>query len=36
MSEVTLESEVGIFPEHWRVERVDKLFTIQQGKQVSK
>jgi type I restriction enzyme S subunit len=36
MSELVFESEIGTFPSHWRVERVDKLFTIQQGKQVSK
>lgn len=30
------ETEIGIFPSHWDIKRVDQVFSIQQGKQVSK
>ena len=31
-----IESEIGSFPASWKVDRVDSVFEIQQGKQVSK
>ncbi len=31
-----VETEIGVFPETWNVDRVDSAFEIQQGKQVSK
>jgi type I restriction enzyme S subunit len=31
-----ISTEIGEFPGHWRVQRFDSLFTVQQGKQVSK
>ncbi|MCD6534145.1 MAG: restriction endonuclease subunit S [Deltaproteobacteria bacterium] len=36
MSVVFKTSEIGNFPETWRIDRVDAVFEIQQGKQVSK
>jgi len=32
----TVTSEIGAFPQEWRVDRLDSLFSVQQGKQVSK
>ena len=31
-----IETEIGKFPIGWEIKRLDTLFTIQQGKQVSK
>lgn len=38
MSELSahIETELGIIPSEWRVQRFDSLFDVQQGKQVSK
>ena len=32
----TFSSELGVIPVNWQVKRFDSLFTVQQGKQVSK
>ena len=35
-SNTSHQTELGEFPADWKIERLDSLFTIQQGKQVSR